>query len=386
MGRKRRINTMRTLRPELPRRLAAAALLACAAVAAAGPAETTSECRVAAHLRDGSTIVGVLATNTIAIRTTYAQMDISLGAVNGFTFNDDRESVQIDFRNGDRLQGVIVNPAFVMSTLMGRISVGSELLASMDMVRTPKLPATLNRGLLAHYAFDGSLDNTCNHKRAASATVESKYVWGIAGRARAFVKGAQTDLVRIPNVCTGMQHTVSFWASVDNPGTHNSLFLINRGSNWPQADLWIFTSQGRLALVHAGRDMRRQNGRDPRKEFTDSGPVEPKKACHIVYTFKDGTAKYYLNGKPYVTYTGLPQLPVSADKAELGASRGPGRYYYQLSGWVDDLRIYARALSSTEIATLHAAYSPPSVAFSHNLPPDPGFDPSPPLPHLRPTN
>ena len=334
-----------------------AMVIACGGLAAAGPAAAGPECRLALHLHDGSTIIGVPATNTIAVRTSYARMDVSLRHINGFTFNDDRESVQIDFRNGDRLQGIIVVPGFALSTLMGRISVGMELLTSVDVVRSAKVPAALDRGLCAHYAFDGNLAEGRGDKREATATVESEYVWGMAGRARAFGKAGETDLVRIANVCTGTEHTVSFCVAVDEPERHNSLFLINRGSNWPQADLWIFTSQGKLALVHAARDMRYAGGPpNLRKEFTESGRIEAKKAYHVVYTFKDGTARFYVNGKPYMTYAGLPRLPVSADKAVLGASRGPGRYYYQLSGWIDDLRIYSRALSDTEVGTLNEAY------------------------------
>jgi hypothetical protein len=338
--------------------LAALASFACVRAAGAAPetGKAAPELLLAIHLRDGSLIVGVPATNAVAVRTSYARMDVLLGLMNGITFSDDGETCDLAFRSGDRVQGVIDAQALTLHTLMGEISIRIELVRSIDVLRGGGAAMLLDKALCAYYPFDGNLADKSGRNRDGTMTGPLAYVRGVSGRALAFGKDGAPNLLNIPNSCTGAQFTVSFWLLVDKPEVHNSLVMITRGRDWPASDLWIFTSHGRLALLSSRRDLRYHGGtRNLLNTFADSALLAAKKACHVAYTFSNGTACYYLDGAKYAAYDNVPPPPTSATTILLGACPPGTDYKYPLAGWLDELRIYGRALADNEIKSIYNA-------------------------------
>jgi hypothetical protein len=68
---------------------------------------------------------------------------------------------------------------------------------------------------------------------------------------------------------------------------------------------------------------------------------------HISFTYNTGTLRLYLNGLLAGTITTASSLPASSDPLMVGGD--PWGQYFQ--GRIDELRIYSRALTQTEIQT-----------------------------------
>jgi len=75
---------------------------------------------------------------------------------------------------------------------------------------------------------------------------------------------------------------------------------------------------------------------------------------HLVFTFSSGVLKGYVNGKPVAftsnTFTAGSTLPLQMYGLYLGTDPGKSASY---KGYMDDVRIYNRALSDTEVAALY---------------------------------
>jgi hypothetical protein len=76
---------------------------------------------------------------------------------------------------------------------------------------------------------------------------------------------------------------------------------------------------------------------------------------HVVFTFSNGVIKGYINGSPVSlltnTFTGNEVLPLVQAGLNIGAD-ATGSNYAQ--GVIDDVRLYNRALSASEISTLYS--------------------------------
>ena len=76
---------------------------------------------------------------------------------------------------------------------------------------------------------------------------------------------------------------------------------------------------------------------------------------HIVFTFSSGVLKGYVNGKSVNfntnTFTSGSTLPLQMYGLYLGTDPSKSASY---RGYMDDVRIYNRVLSDTDVATLHA--------------------------------
>ncbi len=76
---------------------------------------------------------------------------------------------------------------------------------------------------------------------------------------------------------------------------------------------------------------------------------------HVVFTFSSGVLKGYVNGKSVTfaanTFTAGSTLPLQMYGLYLGTDASKTTFY---NGYMDDVRIYNRVLSDTDVATLYA--------------------------------
>ena len=75
----------------------------------------------------------------------------------------------------------------------------------------------------------------------------------------------------------------------------------------------------------------------------------------VVFTFSSGVLKGYVNGQPVAlaanTFTAGSQLPLQMYGLYLGTDSSKSAFY---AGYMDDVRIYNRVLSDSDVATLYA--------------------------------
>ncbi len=318
--------------------------------------EEGDEYRVVAHLKDGSRLVGSPSILAIPVQTEFAKLRVGLEHVSTITRGGEGKSDVFLFNNGDRMQGEILLSAYGLKTIFGDVSLDMALVESLTVRRHGPTLALIEDGLVAYFPFDGNHDNAIGKTAVETSGRRPSYARGVAGLARDFRRPNGDDSLRLSNIETGGQSSIAFWIFVRHTDRHHSLVSINRESAWGDADLWLFTSHNRIALVQAKRDWRYRHWTTEKlKEFQAASHIKPNTFHHVVYTFQDGTARLWLDGRLDSRFEGVAPLPKEKRTVDIGLCRLRDGHLYPLDGKMDELRFYSRALSETEIRALYEA-------------------------------
>lgn len=105
--------------------------------------------QLAVELRDGSRVAGEPNLVSLAFRTPFAKTDIPLKLVNTIEFPNDGETVKVTCTNGDALHGTLTVSAITLKTSFGTISVPLK-----NVVRISTQGGLNSRGLVLYYNFD----------------------------------------------------------------------------------------------------------------------------------------------------------------------------------------------------------------------------------------
>jgi hypothetical protein len=230
--------------------------------------------------------------------------------------------------------------------------------------------------LVAYWALDG------DGKEAKSGMSPTKsqnvsYVAGTKGKAASFATGflaydVITSLTSLPNA------TISLWANVQNNGTNpSSFFTLTRPNEWAgninfmsetgwrKATNDTMTIKGLVVTKVAGND----SWQDSRNDATKGGVQAAKltgKWTHLVMTWDGATSmfKIYANGvkisNPEWEARGTtgPLSFTTPTKVVIGAwgtnvSGTPDSWQVPMTGLLDEIRVYNKALSDGDISALY---------------------------------
>ena len=241
----------------------------------------------------------------------------------------------------------------------------------------------LSRGLILHYTFD-------NASNLAQDSTENGYDGNVVGLltqtagvigSGVYFNGTFSDkkehhYIELPNVVNTRAYTVSLWANLSVPASHNSLFMLHGGQgfqnsngelryNWPASNLWIFTSHGKLAVIQAQVDLRYVDFPLPvGSTVPDLVPRMSKSPLlvtsswhHIAVTFSEGRLSAYVDGYLVYEFINVNSVPVTpkSQRVYVGDCLCQHTSHpdsYEIKGTLDDLRVYSRALSSVEVKQL----------------------------------
>ena len=211
-----------------------------------------------------------------------------------------------------------------------------------------------HQGLQAYYRFE---DENCIGKdysgQGNDGTTYGKVslVNGILGKAMQLRELESTSITEpyccllIPNTLSQQEYSISLWVYLGIQ-FHHSLFMLEGGGGWTTSYFWLFTHDGKLAVLQNGVDCRH------RSEFLHSQVLEERRFYLVTVTYTNATLKIYLNQDEYATYFSVPPIAGSPKLINVGLSpSGTGRY--QVKGKIDELRIYNRALTKTNISALY---------------------------------
>lgn len=203
----------------------------------------------------------------------------------------------------------------------------------------------LTDGLVAFYPFDGNANDASGngHHGTVHGAVVTQGRFGESGTAYAFNGSDSFISFNIPSIPTGAApRTVSLWASSTPPPFGVNLFfwganaanqgfgLMNNGSpySW-DAQAW-------------GNDV-------------SSGVIVDTQWHHVVVVYSGTTLSIAIDGVQKATGSRALNTPLSA--ITVGAGLGGATTFYR--GTIEDVRIYNRALSTTEINQLYQYESRP---------------------------
>ena len=209
---------------------------------------------------------------------------------------------------------------------------------------TESLPDTT---LLAHYAFEDNLNDNSSYNRHLTE-VGSNITYSAAdnqsnksGQAALFNGTdtyAYTDNISISSTDN---FTIAFWVRPDSPNMSQWDSVMSTGDS---------TSGGRFQIDYSGND----NIRFVVSGATLSMALDNNTWNHFVYTktytSTSNKLQFYKNGSSQGS-----SAPVVTrwDKLKIGLNRNGGGYW---KGYIDELKIYNRAFTGTEVSTLFESY------------------------------
>lgn len=311
--------------------------------------------RVIVSLNDTSCVVGVPRIETVPLKTSFADMSVSLSKLSSVTFDNAHEIATFRLRNGDRLQGTSVLSELRLKTVFGEVAIAIEHVKSfrMDDGKSGVLSAELQKGLVLYFSFDRDEGGTItdlsghgNHGAIHGVTFDPN---GRIGGAFRF--DGNDHFVSVPNsedltLADDADKTFSFWWKTMAFPTSWSGFLTKRRV--------MNQHRGLVFALHSQHEYYLVNKIDHWAAF--SIPTKGSDWEHVVLTKTRLTWKIFHNGRKLLVSrnTGWP----FADTMETDVPLLIGSdavTHAGFDGWIDELRIYDRCLSEIEILELYEA-------------------------------
>ena len=203
----------------------------------------------------------------------------------------------------------------------------------------------LNFGLVAYYPFDGNasdMSGNGNHGTVHGATLGTDR-HGIAGKAYSF--DGVDDYIRIASseeLRDLTEYTVSLWAWSQNfSANYNPLVSKSSG------DISSFE-------IYGGNGFTLTHNRSSTHKYQYYSALPSSRWNHLLISYSNGTLSKYDDGSLHASSTGWANpehhdFPVYIGK---GTWQTGNTSLYFHHGSIDDVRIYDRALSATEVQSL----------------------------------
>ncbi len=198
--------------------------------------------------------------------------------------------------------------------------------------------------------------------RSASAVdgemVNVQWVKGVFGTAALFGgTNAFIDIPAVPAFNGATQFTLSIWATWEDTGRYPNLLTSH---TWSPGGIMLFVRDD-FCSFRVGKPGQRAGA--PGNSWTEGGAAILNKLpirqwTHICVTFAMPNITTYVNGKR--AGTGTWKYPVEADDLRLGAWSDTVSH----KGLIDDVRIYNRTLTESEIAGLAGDPSRTSASYT----------------------
>jgi hypothetical protein len=236
------------------------------------------------------------------------------------------------------------------------------ILALVSFVAWSPAYADLNSGLVAYYPFNGNANDESGNNNTGTVTGAVLTSDRSGAPNSAYFFNGTSAYIRVPNNqsfdVTPAGFTVASWFKADpsQPDPTGIYDLIDKshGSNGSYDDhagwaVQFFNGGGTHFAVGTGTSF-------PWQTADSTGPILDNTWHHISGTFQGSTIKIYIDGVLKSTVTLSPgETPLSNTRdLFIGRHYALGRYF---RGTIDEVRIYNRALSDSEIALLGSVES-----------------------------
>ncbi len=224
----------------------------------------------------------------------------------------------------------------------------------------------LTDGLVAYYPFSGNANDASGNGNNGTV-IGAKLATDRFGTANGtYMFNGTSDYINIPSSAVmkfGSQITVSAWiySSLKPPIAEGGtpICIITKGYDVEGADDWDFSINGDQEMPHISNN----NGWT---YWFSASVVKPNVWQHVVFTYSGASMITYLNSVKTGQQNATGNMTTSDGSVRIGAYapiNGVGSKKYFL-GRIDDVRVYNRALSDSEVINLYAYEkdSPPNIS------------------------
>jgi hypothetical protein len=222
-------------------------------------------------------------------------------------------------------------------------------------------PIANSNGLLAWWRLDGDVtDSSGNGNNGSGYTPANDgtdgWTDGKFGGGAKFGT-ANNDRITVPNIAVGTTFSISMWFKVTALTTYSELITeFNNFGGYPGFILEM--GHGGYGCSASGGELQFHVGDNTLAEVCSAKTTYNDGQWHHVVAMYDGTqAKMYVDNVLSVAANRTAVL-ANSSVLTIGNYSGGARVF---PGTLDDVRLYNRALSTSEIAKLYAGSAPPAI-------------------------
>ncbi|MDX6690371.1 MAG: hypothetical protein QOG15_1828 [Solirubrobacteraceae bacterium] len=206
-------------------------------------------------------------------------------------------------------------------------------------------------GLVAAYGFEETSGTTATDSsgtgNAGTITGATRTSAGRNGSALSF--NGTSDWVTIPgssSLALTTAFTLEAWVKSNGPGSVDQTVLTKEKPPYMSYQLYAMSSGGSLASTW--RDTNGSYGSDDGFFAPSSSPTPTATWTHLAATYDNTTLRLFMNGTQIASKATTGAITNTTAPLRIGGNSVWGEYF---SGLIDDVRVYNRALTTTELNT-----------------------------------
>ena len=287
-------------------------------------------------------------------------LDLPLAQIASLQINKASSATSVLLRNGDKINGTLKSKSLPLVALFGEVTIPTVVITDIQISPASGLLSQFTNGLVLYYSFDTD-DGNVVHDQSGNGNdgkvMGAKFVTaGATGGAMSF--NGQSDYIRVPNSKSleTPTFTISVWAKtreavaqLPNRGIIGKL-RIDENRNW-------YLIRQRDGLIGGG-----VVGLTPDDYCNLETSADPfvGKWGYAVLSYDGNSARFYVNGELVSQHEGLIHrgnsldLMIGAD----GFKRSSDEPEWLWNGFIDEMRIYNRALMADEVRALYKSIKP----------------------------
>ena len=205
-----------------------------------------------ALLKDGSTVKGEFLTTGITGSTIFCdKLTLEPDIVKSLTFPSTNDAAHIELVNGDRFTIKVQDPAFVLNSMLGELTIPRKGLQSLALAQRRARAAGAEPGLLFHCTFDDEAAITSPAVGPKGTFLQGRFMPGKIGQALQTTVYSHNATFELPANFFHTSGCIEFWAKIQKP----SPYIGNGGD--PR--LFTITQQSTHSTV-CGLDIVSNNG------------------------------------------------------------------------------------------------------------------------------
>lgn len=209
-----------------------------------------------------------------------------------------------------------------------------------------------NNNLVASYGFNENSGVTANDNSGNNnnGTLTNGPAWSSSGRfGAAILFDGTNDMVAIPDassldLTTGM--TLEAWVNPSNLTGYKTIICKDRTSS---AFSYVLSANNNTSGAANQRPNSRLRVGSSNRTVTGTSKLPLNTWTHVASTYDGAVYRLFINGNQVATLNSTGNITTSTDLLRIGGSAALGSQYF--AGLIDEVRIYNRALSQSEIQT-----------------------------------
>jgi hypothetical protein len=311
--------------------------------------------RLMIELQDGSKIIGKNGDDTLQFRSdVLGEMKLPLERIRSIACQPKTNSVQLTTINGDTLTAQFVTKVVRVETAFGGVKLPVHLIRRLTVSPVVK-PGSgqMREGLVALWSGEGNANDVVGNNNGVAQDIT--YTNGVVGQA--FVFNTTTSYISVPaspslNVGIGSGFTIECWIQPNafNVNVSGAPIIEWDSATTDGMELWSQFGMLAVSIYDTSGNNYKFN--------TANNLLNTSSLQHVALTYdkSSGNAVLYYNGVAvtnvnFGNITAQTTYPVNIGR-RTGQPIGNGDTY---GGLMDELSLYNRALSASEIQADYAA-------------------------------